>query len=58
MTTAKRAEARKKEIEGEVNKMIETTIRESGPLNTLAWFAVVVGSFVLNLLLLMAVTGG
>ena len=56
--TGKRAEERKKEIEGEVNQMIEDTIRESWGPNTLAFLAVVVGSFVLNLLVLLLISGG
>jgi hypothetical protein len=56
--TGKRAEERKKEIEGEVNQMIEDTIKESWTPNTLAFLAVVVGSFVLNLLVLVLISGG
>ena len=56
--SAKRAEERKREIEDAVNRMIEDTIRESGPINTLAWLAVVGGGFVLNLLLLLLISGG
>jgi hypothetical protein len=56
--TGKRAEERKKEIEGEVNQMIEDTIKESWAPNTLAFLAVVVGSFVLNLLVLLLISGG
>ena len=56
--TGKRAEERKKEIEGEVNQMIEDTIKESWAPNTLAFLGVVVGSFVLNLLVLLLISGG
>ena len=56
--TGKRAEERKKEIEGEVNQMIEDTMEESWAPNTLAFLAVVVGSFVLNLLVLLLISGG
>jgi hypothetical protein len=56
--TGKRAEERKKEIEGEVNQMIEDTIKESWAPNTLAFLAVVVGSFALNLLVLLLISGG
>ena len=56
--TGKRAEERNKEIEGEVNQMIEDTIKESWTPNTLAFLAVVVGSFVLNLLVLVLISGG
>ena len=56
--TGKRAEERKKEIEGEVNQIIEDTIKESWAPNTVAFLAVVVGSFVLNLLVLLLISGG
>ena len=56
--TGKRAEERKKEIEGEVNEMIEDTIKQSWAPNTLAFLAIVVGSFVLNLLVLLLISGG
>ena len=56
--TATRAEQRKQEVEDAVNRMIEDTIRQAGPINTLAWLAVVGGGFVLNLLLLLFISGG
>lgn len=56
--TGKRAEERKKEIKGEVNQMIEDTIKDSWAPNTLAFLAVVLGSFVLNLLVLLLISGG
>ena len=55
---SKRAEERKKEIEKSVNEMIEDTIKQSWAVNTLGWVAVVVGAFVLNLLLLLLISGG
>ena len=48
----------RKELEPAVAATTEETIRTSGPTNTIAWLAVVIGSFLLNLLLLMMVTGG
>lgn len=44
---------RQQERESDLQEMIEHTIRESGPVNTLYWFGVVLGSFLLNLLLLV-----
>ena len=41
-----------------MNETIEDTIRSAGPENTIAWVAVTVGAFALNLLLLVLVTGG
>ncbi|MDQ4036240.1 MAG: hypothetical protein M3153_09940 [Chloroflexota bacterium] len=48
----------RKEMQGALEKMIEDTIRSSAIPNTLAWVGVVVGSFVINLALLVLVTGG
>lgn len=48
----------RKELEPALSATTEETIRTSGPPNTLAWLAVVAGSFLLNLLLLLLVTGG
>lgn len=48
----------RKEMEEALNGTIEDTIREAAVPNTLAWVIVVVGSFVINLLLLMLVSGG
>ena len=56
--TATRAEERKQEIEDAVNRMIEDTIREAGPINTVAWLVVVVGGFALNLLIGLLISGG
>ena len=41
-----------------VDETIEDTIRQAWLPNTAAWIGVVVGAFVLNLLLLVLVTGG
>jgi len=48
----------RRELEQAVNETIEETIRTAGPINSLAWVGVVIGSFILNLLLLVAVAGG
>ena len=48
----------RRELEQAVNETIEETIRSAGPINSLAWAGVVVGSFLLNLLLLIVVAGG
>jgi hypothetical protein len=48
----------RKELEESLNATIEDTIRSAGPVNTLAWLAVVAGAFALNLLLLVLLTGG
>jgi len=48
----------RKEMEGALEKMIEDTIRSSALPNTLAWVGVVLGSFLVNLGLLVLVTGG
>ena len=55
---AKRVEERKKEVEEALNKTIEDTIKQAGPMNSLAWAGVTVGAFVLNLLVLFVITGG
>lgn len=54
----KAAEQFRKELEPDVNRLIEDTIREAAWPNTVAWIGVVLGSFAINLLLLMLVTGG
>jgi hypothetical protein len=46
------------EHERELTQIIEDEIRESIVANALAWIGVVVGAFVINLLLLMAIAGG
>jgi hypothetical protein len=48
----------RKEMQGALEKMIEDTIRSSALPNTLAWVGVVLGSFLVNLGLLVLVTGG
>ncbi len=60
MTSAqtKNMEKRRKEVEKAVNETIEETIRSAGPANTMAWIGVTLGAFVLNLLVLVLVTGG
>jgi hypothetical protein len=46
------------EVEGALNRMLEDTIRQSAGPNALVWIGTVGGAFVLNLLLLLLVTGG
>jgi pheromone shutdown protein TraB len=46
------------ELQKALDETIEDTIRQSWLPNTVGWTAVVVGAFVLNLVVLMAVTGG
>jgi hypothetical protein len=51
-------EKHRKELEETLNETIVDTIRQSALPNTIAFVGVVVVSFVVNLLLLIAVTGG
>ena len=51
-------EKHRKEFEETLNETIVDTIRRSALPNTMAFVGVVVVSFVINLLMLMAVTGG
>lgn len=51
-------ERRRREIEDALNQTIEDTIRKAGPMNALAWGGVAGGAFLLNLGLLVLVTGG
>lgn len=53
-----RTEQRRKEVEDELNQTIEDTIRTHGPMNALAWLLVAGGAFLLNLGLLVLVSGG
>lgn len=46
------------EVEGALNQMLEDTIRQAAVPNTVVWVATVGGAFVLNLLLLVLVSGG
>jgi hypothetical protein len=50
---AKELEKAQREREADLQATIEDTIRRSGPGNTLYWVGVVLGSFLLNLLLLV-----
>jgi hypothetical protein len=54
----KRMERYRKEIQKDVDAAIEETMRTAALPNTLAWIGVVAGSFAINLLLLVAVSGG
>jgi hypothetical protein len=54
----KRMEQYRKEIQKDVDAAIEETMRTAALPNTLAWVGVVAGSFAINLLLLVAVSGG
>ena len=49
---------RRQELEDALNQTIEDTIRQDGPRNALAWLAVTLGAFLLNLGLLVLVSGG
>ncbi|MBW3612500.1 MAG: hypothetical protein KY392_01410 [Chloroflexi bacterium] len=53
-----RFQQRRREIEEDLNQTIEDTIRTHGPINALAWLAVAGGGFLLNLGVLVWVTGG
>jgi hypothetical protein len=54
----KRMEQYRKEIQQDVDEAIEETMRTAALPNTIAWIGVVAGSFAINLLLLVAVSGG
>ena len=54
----KELQREKKQLEKALNETIEDTIRQAWLPNTLAWTAVALGSFLLNLLLLFLVSGG
>jgi hypothetical protein len=47
----------REEMQEALDGAIEDTIRSEWLKNTVAWIAVVAGSFLINLLLLVAVTG-
>jgi hypothetical protein len=48
----------RKALQQALDETIEDTIRQAWLPNTVGWLAVVLGAFALNLLVLMAVTGG
>jgi hypothetical protein len=54
----KELEREKKELEHALNETIENTFKQAWLPNTLAWVIVALGGFLLNLLLLILVTGG
>lgn len=54
----KRLEQERREIQKALDETIEETLRQAGPGNALAWLAVTGGAFLLNLGLLVLVTGG
>jgi hypothetical protein len=54
----KKLEREKKELEQALNETIEDTFKQAWLPNTLAWVIVALGGFLLNLLLLILVTGG
>lgn len=61
MSAREQLEAQEKyrrEMQGALENVIEDTIRSSAVPNTLAWVGVVLGSFLVNLGLLVLVTGG
>ncbi len=53
----KELEREKKELEEALNETLVDTIRPAWLPNTVAWLAVAVGGFLLNLALLVLVTG-
>lgn len=54
----KELERQRKEIEQALNEQLVDTVRRAGPMNALAWLGVTLGAFAINLLMLVAVTGG
>jgi hypothetical protein len=48
----------RKELEEALDEQIIETMRTAALPNAIAWVAVVIGSFAINLLLLMAISGG
>lgn len=53
-----RLKAKRRELAHALNQTIEDTMRQAAVPNALAWIAVVAGAFVINLLLLVIVSGG
>jgi hypothetical protein len=55
---AKELEGERKDLEEALNEATESTIRQAWLPNTLAWASVATGGFLLNLALLVLLTGG
>jgi hypothetical protein len=55
---SKQLEKEKQQLQKALDQTIEDTIRQAWLPNTVAWLAVAVGGFLLNLLLLVIVSGG
>jgi hypothetical protein len=55
--SAKRTKERKEKIQRELDELIEDTIRETWLPNTLAWIVAVGGAFLINIGLLVLLTG-
>lgn len=51
-------EKRRSELQETLDETIVDTIKQYGPANSLAWLGVVLGSFAINLLVLLLITGG
>jgi hypothetical protein len=54
----KELEQERKELQQSLDQTLETTIREAWLANAAVWVGVTAGAFVLNLLVLVLVTGG
>jgi hypothetical protein len=50
-------ERERQELQNSLDETLETTIRQAWRINAVAWLAVTVGAFVLNLLVLVLVAG-
>jgi hypothetical protein len=55
---AKQLEEEERELQGDLDELIEDTIRREAPKNAAIWLGVVLGSFVVVLAMLWLVTGG
>jgi hypothetical protein len=55
---AKQLEKEERELQGDLDELIEDTIRQEAPKNAAIWLGAVLGSFVVVLAMLWLVTGG
>lgn len=55
---AKELEKEERDLQSELDELLEDTIRQAAPRNAAIWLGVVLGSFALVLVLLWIVTGG
>jgi hypothetical protein len=55
---AKELEKEEKDLQKDLDELLADTLKQEWPLNAAIWLGVVLGSLLVILLLMMAITGG